>query len=250
MLSSVQHIISILRLFRLDRPEMSLAQVSRYTGLPKSTTNKLLQTLVNMGFLEKVAERAHYRPSLQMFEMSHFILNHLALVQEAAPFIRHLAKQSGQVAHLTCYDKGEVTWLVKITHAHNDHLYSRVGRRAPASIAASGKAVLAFLEVQEWLPTFESGWRRLTVKSNMDPNVLLRELDFVRKNGYSFQEEEVDLGVCSIGAPIFNERMRPIASVSLAGHVNLFTTEMIKQYGRLTKHTALAISERIGCRSN
>lgn len=246
MLSSVHNVVAVLRAFRLDRPELSLAELTRMLRLPKSTVNKALRTLVHAGYLEPIGATAKYRPSLRMFEMGHFILQHIDLVREATPLVRNLAKLTGETAHLTYYENGEVIWLLRVDSPTSYQLYSRIGRRAPAGAAASGKAVLAYLPEGELEQILKTGWRKLTVKTNANRDVLLRDLERVRVNGYSFQADEVDMGIASVGAPIFNYQSRVIASVSVAGAAQRFTPERVRRVGQLAKQTANAISERMG----
>ncbi|MDQ0190268.1 IclR family transcriptional regulator [Alicyclobacillus cycloheptanicus] len=248
MLSSVHHVVMVLRAFRLDRPEMSLADLSRATGLPKSTANKCIHTLVTEGFLERVEGSSKYRPSLRMFEIGNFVLKQMELVREATPLVRHLAKQTGETAHLTYYENGEVIWLLRVDSPTSYQLYSRVGRRAPAMAAASGKAILAFLSEDALSGVLEKGWRKLTIHTNASREVLLRDLERVRVDGYSFQAGEVDRGIASVGAPIFNHRAQAIASVSVAGPIERFHPDAVRRIGRLAIQTGLAISERLGYR--
>lgn len=246
MLSSVHNVVAVLRAFRLDRPVLSLAEITRTVNLPKATVNKSVQTLLAAGFLERVDGQPLYRPSLRMFELGHFILRHLDMVREATPFVRHLAEVTGHTAHLTAYENGEVIWLLRVDSRDQHPLYSRVGRRGPAGATAAGKAILAFLEPDELQHVLAQGWRKLTLKTNADRTVLVRALDEVRRTGYSFQTEEVDIGIASVGAPIFDYQQRPVASVSVAGPTEALTPDAVRRIGRLAQQTALAISERIG----
>jgi len=246
VLTSVRNIAVILRTFRLEAPELSLAELSRAVNLPKSTVYKLVCTLLASEFIEKDDQTGKYRPSIRMFEMSQFILNRIDLVREATPFIKLLAKQSGETAHITYYENGEVIWLLKVENPFFVQLYSRVGRRAPAAATASGKAILAHLDEKEIQHVLSQGWKTLTPKTSGNDDKLLKELERIRKLGYAMQIEEVDIGVASVGAPIFDHQQCPIAAISIAGPVSRFSPDAIKNYGRLAKETAFAVSERIG----
>lgn len=246
MLTSVRNIAIILRTFRLDEPELSLSELARAVNMPKSTVYKLVCTLMASGFLQKDDGSGKYRPSIRMFEMSQSILNHIDLVREATPFIKLLAKQSGETTHLTYYENGETIWVLKVENPFFVQLYSRVGRRAPAAATASGKAILACLPPQELQRVLIQGWKTLTEKTALNDESLLKDLEQIRRNGYAVQVEEVDMGIASVGAAIFDYRECPVAGISLAGPVSRFTPDNIRRFGRLAKETAFAISERIG----
>ncbi|WAH38055.1 IclR family transcriptional regulator [Alicyclobacillus dauci] len=236
MLSSVRNVARVLKSFRLDRPEMSLSELSRNLDIPKSTMFKLLHTMLAEGFLERNAQTGKYRPGRRMQSMSHVILSNSELTQESIPHLRYLAKHTGMVAHLTSYEHGDVVWLTKIQEFCQLQVYSRVGRRVPAYAPASGRAILAHLDSEEVTELMNREWRALTPKTHTDKESFMAELEHIKASGFSIQCEEVDLGVTSVGVAILDASSRPVAGISVAGYSTSFDE-------RTTQHAYLALKQ-------
>lgn len=245
MLSSVSNIARILRSFRLDCPELSLTELSRNLNIPKSTMYKLLNTMRSEGFLEKNSHNGKYRPGKRMLSINYTILSQTHLAKSALPFLHSLVERTGLVAHMTCYENGEVIWITIIHGRYNPLLYSRVGRRVQAYAPASGKAILAFLDPKELDSLFAIEWKAITPKTQTNKGILLNELRHIQEIGYSVQREEVDPGIASIGGPVFDEQGKPIASISLAGLVQRFNEETIRELGSMVKRTADEIAQYV-----
>ena len=249
MLSSVANIARILRSFHLACPELSLTELSRSLDIPKTTMLKLLHTMRAEGFLEKDPQTGKYRPGQRTLSMSYAILSQSHLARTALPFLQSLVQQTGLVAHLTRYERGEAVWITKVDSPWHPALYSRVGRRVPAYAPASGKAILAFLDADELGWVLASDWKPLTSKTQTDKRVFSAELLGIQKAGYSLQREEVEEGIASVGGPLLNDRGQAIASISLAGPVQRFNAVSVRELGTLVKKTAHEIAHCVSCSS-
>ncbi|WP_026961341.1 IclR family transcriptional regulator [Alicyclobacillus herbarius] len=243
MLSSVQNVARILHSFRVDCPELSLTELSRSLQIPKSTMFKLLYTLQAEGFLERNEETGNYRPGRQLWTLARTMLSHSVLAKEALPFLRRLAKETGMSAHLSYFEHGEAVWIEKVNARSEIPLYSRPGRHVPAYAPASGRAILAYLPQTLWGPLLAREWVRLTPHTLTDKDRFLAELSRVRRVGYALQREEVDLGIASIGVPLFGTGKTPIASISIAGPAAVFTEENASRLGGLLKEVASGVAE-------
>ncbi|MBX6396176.1 MAG: IclR family transcriptional regulator [Alicyclobacillaceae bacterium] len=246
MLTSVRNACLVLKSFRLTSPELGITEIAKLTQLPKSTVYKLVATLCAEGFLEKNPVTGRYRPAVQLFEMSQMVLHRIQLTEEALPFMRALAQQSGETVLLSLYENGEVIWILKIEGTYALKVYSEVGRRNPVYAAASGKAMMAFMEQEELERLFSLPWRPLTPKTNVDKAAIRKELEDIRRVGYATQFEEIDEGIASIAAPIFDHLGRPVAAVVVAGAVTRLKGETLKTLGTLVKKTASEISRHLG----
>jgi IclR family transcriptional regulator, KDG regulon repressor len=242
MLSSVRNIARILKSFRLDKPEMTLSELSRKLGIPKSTMFKLLHTMMSEGFLEKNEGTGKYRPGRHMSGLGRTILAGSEWPNIAYPYLKSLARQTGLTAHLSCYEQGEVIWLVKVEDYDSFPLYSRVGRRAPAYAPASGKAILAFLGEAEISQLVLHHWKTLTPKTNTDKTKFLSELDRTKQSGFSIQREEVELGAASLAVPVLDTGRKPVAGISVAGQKSRFQGNSLTEIRIALRQTALDIA--------
>jgi len=242
MLTSVGNVARILKCFRLETPEISLSELSRTLDIPKSTMYKLLQTMMAEGFLERDMTSGKYRPGRRMQSINHVILTSSELNHKSVPFLRYLARHTGLVAHLTSYEHGDVVWITKNEEYCQLQLYSRVGRRVPAYAPASGKAMVAFLDRNQIHDLLNREWKALTPKTRTNKESFITEMERTKNAGFSIQCGEVDLGITSVGVPVFDASSRPLAGISVAGHSSFFGDRKVYEIYLAMKQTAAEIA--------
>jgi len=242
LLSSVQSTIEVLRSFRWDRPEWTLTDLSRRLGRPKSTILKALTTLQAAGFVERVPQTSRYRPALGTFTFGPSMVQHFDLVRIGMPIIRQLAVTTGRTVHLAVYDAGEIIWLVTMDARSGYSLYSRVGRRAPASVAAAGKAILAFLDPDSLVLDLQRDWRRLAPASPKTLPELLQALEETRRRGYAYQADQIDPGIAAVAVPVLDACDTPIASLSITGPKNSFRSRDVVDIAKIAQKSARLLS--------
>ena len=120
-----------------------------------------------------------------------------------------------------------------------------VGDRRPVHAAAGAKAILAFSPPEMKERFLKEEMRRLTPNTITNPDVLLHQLQEIRRQGFAFDNEEVNLGINAIGAPIFNHEGRPVAAVVVAGLSRGITWEGASPIASHLKETAAKVSDRL-----
>jgi IclR family KDG regulon transcriptional repressor len=203
-------------LVRQGRP-CRVSEVAQVFGLARSNAHRTLQTLVECGWATQDAASSAYRPSLRLFELG-------ALVEAAAdlrtllhPHLAALAADTGETIHLAVLDGGEIVYLDKFDSPLPVAAYSRIGGRAPACCVASGKALLAALgEDTAALRARLGELKAHTPNSLTDYAALEADLRRTRERGVALNREEWRLGVCGLGAPVFNARGEPVAAIGIS----------------------------------
>jgi len=197
--------------------ECGVSEVARALGLARSNAHRTLQTLAACGWVEQNAATSAYRASLRLFELGALVGSLADTAALARPHLAALAAATGETIHLACLDGADIVYLDKFDSQLPVAAYSRVGGRAPACCVASGKALLAAerLDASALRLRFE----RLephTPNSIVDIDALHAELVRTAARGYAENREEWRLGVCGLGAPIFNARGTPVAAVGMS----------------------------------
>ncbi len=197
--------------------ECGVSEVARGLGLSRSNAHRTLQTLVACGWAQQNPETSAYRPSLRLFELGALVGSAADTVTLARPHLAALATASGETIHLACLDGAEILYLDKFDSPLPVAAYSRIGGRAPACCVASGKALLAAEGLDA--AALRALFVRLeahTPNSIVDFDELRAELVRSAARGWGENREEWRLGVCGLGAPIFNARGSPIAAVGMS----------------------------------
>jgi DNA-binding IclR family transcriptional regulator len=126
-------------------------------------------------------------------------------------------------------------------------IFSARGARNPAYCTGVGKAMLAYQDETVLLKMLEtSKLESLTPKTITDKNELLRNLAKVRENGYSFDDEENNIGLTCVAAPVFDHSGKAKYSISVSGPTARMSEEKIKDAIRIVKAVAKEISSKLG----
>jgi len=194
-----------------------VTELAQAFGMARSNAHRTLQTLVECGWAVQDPATSAYRPSLRLFELG-------ALVSEAAdlgalmrPHLAALAQATGETIHLAVLDGPEIVYLDKFDSPLPVAAYSRIGGRAAACCVAAGKALLAANRLDE--PALRELFGTLqahTPHSITGFEALHAELERTRARGYAENREEWRLGVCGLGAPVFDARGHAVAAIGMS----------------------------------
>lgn len=124
---------------------------------------------------------------------------------------------------------------------------SKVGSSNPVYCTSLGKAMLAF-QPEETIAKIASSIRftRYTPKTLCSREKLFEHLETVRRRGYAIDDEEIELGVRCIGAPIFNEGRSAMAAVSISGPTSRITAQNIRAIAQRVLTCCREISASLG----
>jgi len=197
--------------------ECGVSEAARALSLGRSNAHRTLQTLVACGWAEQNAATSAYRPSLRLFELGSLVGDAADTAALVRPHLALLAERTGETIHHARLDGAEIVYLAKWDSPLPVAAYSRVGGRAPAACVASGKALLAAAALP--LAELRARLGKLqphTPNSIVDFAALHAELARTAARGYAENREEWRLGVCGLGAPIFDTRGEPVCAIGMS----------------------------------
>src|ERR1700739_1514088 len=167
---------------------LTLAQIVRRTGLPRSSAHRMLDRLVQLRWLRRSGR--DYELGMRLVELGSLAVHQDRLVRAATPLLGELHRATELVVHLAVLDGPDVVYLEKIGDRMIAAIPPRVGARQPAHCTAVGKAILAY---RERGAAVELQVRK-TRYSISGSSPLAVELDKVRAHGIAFEREESLLG--------------------------------------------------------
>lgn len=227
---AVRKALDILCLFDARCPVLSLAEISRRLGIPKSTAHNLLRTLQAYDFLQQDDADRRYRLGPRLFELSSLFAQHTPLLAAARPHLERLAARTQETVKLGVLSEAQVLILAAIESPYQLHTRGDEGRRAPLHCTGLGKAILSALN-----PTLvrkivaRRGLPRLTARTITRLEALEQELREIRARGYALDLEENEPGVVCVAAPIAGRSDRAAASVSVSAPAVRVTPERLKR---------------------
>jgi DNA-binding IclR family transcriptional regulator len=214
---SVLRAMRLFDLFDRGRPEMSLAEFARRSGYSKSTTYRLLLTLVEAGWLERSPAGA-FRLTIKAFQVGSVLVDSLELRQEAGPIMARMAAELDEAVYLVVAAGTRAVCLERIDSGEGVRLVDLyVGGSQPLNLGAGPRALLAFDQDRLLPPLLEEGLSSRTEYSLVDPADLLDDLAETRLRGYSISDEDVTAGIGAIGAPILGPDGIAVAALSFGG---------------------------------
>jgi DNA-binding IclR family transcriptional regulator len=244
---SVFRAMSILELLAQSQRGLTLSDVSRRLGLPKSSAHVLIKTLEVMGYLKNSKINGRYCFGLKLVSLSNMALENLDLREQARPFLQHLMLQTGLTVHLAILEGAEAVIIEKVEAPGMLRLATWVGRRLDANSSGVGKALLAFApegNCEKWFVGHPMARHNKNTISSLER--LARELKKVRELGYAFEDEEGEIGFRCIGVPVYDSANRAIAAISVAGTTSQITNERVPRLISVVKATAQQISAHLG----
>ncbi|MFF3621748.1 IclR family transcriptional regulator [Streptomyces sp. NPDC002467] len=212
-LSLLEKAARVLGAFEGPQPRLSLTEVVRRSGLPRSSAHRILDQLVRLRWLDR--EGRDYRMGMRMLELGALASHHNRLRRAALPLLHALHEQTGQVVHLSVLDGAEVVCLERIGGSEAMAVPSRVGGRMPAYCTAAGKAILAFSDPTELENVLGHGLRPRTPRTLIRPLALRAELAATRERGVAYDREESFRGISCVAVPLRGAG-RAVAAVSVS----------------------------------
>jgi DNA-binding IclR family transcriptional regulator len=240
--TSVGKALAVLDAFRGEGSVLGVSQVAMRACLPKSTTHRLLNLLVEHGYIERT--HARYRLSRAIFELGNMVSDcrPRSLRAIAMPFMTELYESTHATVHLAVLDGHDVLYVEKIYGHHRVSLPSRVGGRVPALCTALGKAILGFSGTDTIEAAFNVPVPRLTRRTIVNQAVLRDILTRVGETGIAQDSEGSSLGACCLAAPVLARDSAVLGAVSLSFSTSEWITPLAAQQ---LKRSAELIGERV-----
>ncbi|HTK14066.1 MAG TPA: IclR family transcriptional regulator [Xanthobacteraceae bacterium] len=247
-LSSVGTAVLLLKTFSEDQPELGISMLSRRLGIAKSTVHRLAATLVAEGLLEQDAETEKYRLGIGLFRLGALVRRRMTVSNEARPFLYALREKTNETVQLAILDGTEIMFIFNLESTQAIHLRADLGVRRPAYCTAAGQAILAFQPAETVAKVIAKGLTALTPQTVTDAAALHKTLRDVRQRGCAVEDEESEIGMRSISAPIRNDAGDVVAAIGTGGPVTRLSRKAITALIPHVIASADEVSQRLGYR--
>lgn len=243
-LSSVANSIRLLTSFSGDEDEIAITTLAQRLGLAKSTVHRLASTLTSAGFLEQNRDTGRYRLGVALFELGALVRRRMDVANEARPHLRELLEKTGETVQLGIVDHYSVLYVYEMESRRAIRMAAAVGARAPLHCTAVGKVLLAFQPADYIHETLERGLTAFTDNTIVRREAVLELLEEVRSRDYAVDDEESEIGLRAIAAPVRNQNGLVIAALGVAAPVQ----RMNKKGMQTTVPSVIAIAQAVSTR--
>lgn len=246
-INSIEKVLAVLSSFAPYNQEMGTVEISQKLGFHKATVSRILLTLTRCNFLEQDPQTRKFKLGASIMTLG-LAINHSLktnLVQVARPYIDELRDNLKETIVLEVLS-GKSTFIAYVAEGPQQvRIAGTVGDRLPIHSAAGAKAILAFSAHEVRDDLINQAMPCLTPNTITHPKELRRQLEFFRRQGFSFENEEIDIGMSAVGAPVFDHEKRAVAAVVVAGPSQRITLDIDPPMAIRLKETALEISKQL-----
>lgn len=245
-LSSVTSALLVLKVFSEGEAELGISAIAQRLGLAKSTVHRLAVTLAAEGFLEQNPQNGRYRLGLSLFALGALVRQRMDVSNQAHTLLGALRDQTQESVHLAILDETSIMYLYNMESSLAIGIRSYIGTRKPAFCTSEGRVLLAFNSPELVAAVLKEGLVARTPKTSTSAKAFLQTMEEVRHSGYAIDDEESEVGMRSIAAPIRDISGKAIAAVGLAGPIQRLTKKELRRLVPQVVTTADAISTRMG----
>lgn len=242
--------LRVIRSFGTETSDLTLAEVARATDLNRATARRLLLTLEELGYVERRGDRFRLTP--RVLDLGYAYVSSFGVPQLALPYLEKLSEQVHEASSVGVLDGSEVVYVARVPAKRVMNVSIGLGSRFPAYRTSLGRAMLADLDEDDVAAIWKASDRSEPTSQTVTTLAQLQQrLGTVRQRGYALVDQELELGVRSIAAPLHDASGRTVAAVNLSTHVSRTRkSELETRYLPALQETAealdAALSQRVG----
>lgn len=240
--------IDVVEFMAARQEPLSFSEILAAMHIPRASLVRILNTLVNRGFIDKLQENGRYRLGMKLLYLGHRLQDKIRLRTLAVPFMQQLSQLTRETVELSTLDQDQLVLLDQIEGQGDVRLYSRVGAAYPYfHVVAVGKLYLAHMEPTKRRRSLQKiGLPAVTGNSITDLEVLEQELATILETGYAVEDQELRKGVRRVVAPIFDHTGALAGCLGVAAPIFRLSTEDFPRVGKIVRGVADEVSASLG----
>ena len=223
---SVIKAFDVIDYMALSEKELGVTEISEALNYGVSATYHLLNTLKECNIIEQNETTKKFKLGLKLWQigMRAYEQNDISIILK--PYLRKLKELTGETSNLTILDNNQIVYIAQEESNRLLKMFTKIGVSAPLHCTGAGKILLAYQPESKQDHILDSiELTKYTNKTITDKDKLMEEIDLIKKQGYGLDDEEREIGVSCIGAPIFGVNNEIISCISISGPKSRFTKE-------------------------
>jgi IclR family transcriptional regulator, pca regulon regulatory protein len=222
---SLERGLAVIQSFDADHPHLTLSEVAARTGLTRATARRLLLTLGQLGYVSSNGRRFSLTP--RVLDIGYAYLSSLNVQQIAQPYLEALSERVHESVSVTVLDGTDIVYVARVPTKRIMTISLGLGSRLPAYCTSMGRVLLAELGPDELVAALPASLERHTehtVATLADLAVVLKQ---VRAQGWALVDQELEMGLRSVAAPLRDASGRAVAAMNISTQVARTTVEQI-----------------------
>lgn len=223
-----------------------VTELAAELGVHKSTASRLVAVLESRGFVEQLADRGKYRLGFGIARLAGALTVQRDLAHESRRACEALAAEVGETVNVAILDGDRVINISEVRGVSAVAVHTWVGQSTPPHATSSGKVLLAHAPDLDLAQLLGRRLQSYTERTVTDLRALARELDEVRLRGWAATQEEYEVGLNALGAPVRDHSGAVVAAVSVSGPSYRLVPEAFGQVATRLVSAAHDVSRRLG----
>lgn len=223
------------------------SEIARQLKMNRSRVFRILKTLEKRGYVEFDPQTQGYCLGLKFLTIGENVRERLDLRREAQDVLLELARHTGDVAHLLVLFGQSAVCIDRYQGENMLQVAAPIGVPLPLYIGASPKILLAHLPLEERERIIEElDLRPFTPYTITDKEKLRRCLEQIRNQGYAVDEQDYEIGVYAIGAPVRDHTARVVAGITVTVPEVRYDESRKEKLIQMVVEAAKKVSSRLG----
>lgn len=220
------------------KSSLGITELAVELGIDKSSVTRLMQTLVDHQFAIKEPDSRRFLLGPKIFEIVKEESKNGPLKEISMPLLQTLMERTGENAHVAIYSQNKCLVIADIESTAQLRVVSGEGRLIPNHCTAIGKSLIAFGDYP--MPRLLERHTHRTITSREQLRLHLAQ---IRERGYAIDDEEHEIGVRCMAAPVYNGDGIPIASIGISGPTIRVTLEKVEELSKIVIHASQDLTE-------
>lgn len=244
---SIERAIMLLEAISTEESGNRLTDLANRTGLAPSTVHRILTTLESRQFIRFSAADHKWCIGWRAFTIGSVFVRRRGLASLASPHLRQLRDRTRENVNLGLVEDGEIVFVDRAESREIARSVAPVGGRVPMTASAMGKAVLAARSREDLVAAVaRTGRLRFTANTLVGEEALRSELEKVRRDGYSVDDEEMVKGLRCVAAAILDHHGEAIGAISISSATARIGLDRVPALGRLLSETSDRLTRALG----
>lgn len=228
--------VRLLKLFSLEKPDLTLTQLSQGADLNKTTTHRLLRALQSESLVQRNSVTGRYSLGAGLMALGVQALSSSDLRRRARPILKLLARDTGETAQLEVPVEGGMLIIDEVTGRHAVAASGNIGTSWPMHATSSGKAYIAFdSNVLDSLP---DEFPALTKNTITKKEIIKKQSQIILKKGYSESIDELEPGYSCVGTVVYDAVGNIQGALSIGGPTHRMNTQKRMELGAVIKRAS------------
>lgn len=245
---TVLRALDILEILSGSNEGLTLGDIVKMLDIPKSSAFDITQTLLSKDYIEYDNKRLKsFKLGLKSFRLGSSYLKNINLYNESKPVLNELLARTNKIIFLATRSEDKIIYLDKLEPNLPITAQATIGGEQPLYCTGLGKSLLATLTDDAVKQLLGDGpYEKKTNKTITNLKKLIKELESIRKKGYSNDNGENESQIYCVAAPIYDYTNKAVAAISISSLDNTNYKKEERNLGNLVKKAAMRISEKLG----